>query len=117
MATTLESAVNGPSGLKLADLPQGYKYANLEDSSSNNFDENYMDNGSFRLDFEGVRNEAIIGGYIKCDGPSNEEVAGKLGGGTHTKSKKKNGRCYDMGVRFNGKEVRVRKEFPHPEMQ
>jgi hypothetical protein len=84
-----------------------------------NVNPDHKSNGSFRENFKrGNRdlNSVLIGGYIKADGPADEEISGKLGGGRHTDSDNgKAGRCYDIGLRLNGSGVRIRKENPHPD--
>lgn len=74
-------------------------------------------NGSFRENF--VRqnadlNSVVIGGYIKCDGPDDEEISCKLGGGVHTSSDSgKAGRCYEINIPLDGNSIYVYKENPH----
>src|SRR5215204_3465271 len=53
-----------------------------------------------------------VGGYFKIkDG--NDEVSIKIFGGEHDKEKPELARCYDIGIDFDGKEVRLRTEHEH----
>lgn len=100
-----------PDGIKLATLPTGYTYGEHNTSPH----ENFQSNGSFRLD-KGVQpplNMVNLAVYLNLSSGS-DEISGKLSGGTHTDSKAKNGRCYDIGVNQDGSRVRTRKENPHP---
>jgi hypothetical protein len=76
-------------------------------------------NGSFREYFEGIErdlNSVMIGGYFKVDGPDDEEISAKLGGGQHSPSEGgKAGRCYEINVTLDGNNVVVYKEDPHGE--
>jgi len=101
-----------PDGITLVTLPSGYSYSN----QYTNFHENFQSNGSFRLDV-GVQpqlNELNLTFYLNLSSGS-DEISSKLSGGTHTDSKAKNGRCYDIGLNQDGKRVRIRKENPHPD--
>jgi hypothetical protein len=100
-----------PDGIKLVELPAGYKYAEQHTS----FHENFQSNGSFRLDC-GVQpqlNELNLTFSLNLSSGS-DEISSKLSGGTHTDSKPKDGRCYDIGINQAGDRVRIRKEDPHP---
>ena len=100
-----------PDGIKLVELPAGYKYSDQH----TNFHENFQSNGSFRLDC-GVQpelNELNLTFSLNLTSGS-DEISSKLSGGTHTDSKPKNGRCYDIGINQAGDRVRIRKEDPHP---
>ena len=100
-----------PDGIKLVELPAGYTYGDQH----TNFKENFQSNGSFRLDC-GVQpqmNQCNLTFYLNLSSGS-DEISSKLSGGTHTDSKPKNGRCYDIGLNQDGKRVRIRKEDPHP---
>jgi hypothetical protein len=100
-----------PDGIKLVQLPTGYKYSDQH----TNFHENFQSNGSFRLDC-GVQpelNELNLTFSLNLTSGS-DEISSKLSGGTHTDSKPKNGRCYDIGINQAGDRVRIRKEDPHP---
>ena len=81
-------------------------------------------NGSFREYFtrpehEGHEhvhdlNSVMIGGYFKVDGPDDEEISAKLGGGAHSSSEGgKAGRCYEINLTLDGNNVVVYKEDPH----
>lgn len=101
-----------PDGIKLVELPAGRTYGDQH----TNFHENFQSNGSFRLDV-GVQpelNELNLTFYLNLSSGS-DEISSKLSGGTHTDSKAKNGRCYDIGLNQDGKRVRIRKEDPHPD--
>jgi hypothetical protein len=101
-----------PDGIKLAELPTGYTYG--EDHQDPN--ENFKSDGSFRLD-KGVQpqlDQVNLVIYLNLSSGS-DEISGKLSGGTHTDSKAKNGRCYDVGINQAGDRVRIRKEDPHPD--
>lgn len=100
-----------PDGIQLVELPAGYTYGDQH----TNFHENFQSNGSFRLDC-GVQpqlNELNLTFYLNLSSGS-DEISSKLSGGTHTDSKAKNGRCYDIGLNQDGSRVRIRKEDPHP---
>lgn len=100
-----------PDGIKLVELPTGYSYSDQHTG----FHENFQSNGSFRLDV-GVQpqlNELNLTFYLNLSSGS-DEISSKLSGGTHTDSKAKNGRCYDIGLNQDGSRVRIRKEDPHP---
>lgn len=100
-----------PDGIKLVELPAGYSYSDQH----TNFNENFKSDGSFRLDC-GVQpqlNELNLTFYLNLSSGS-DEISSKLSGGTHTDSKAKNGRCYDIGLNQDGSRVRIRKEDPHP---
>lgn len=100
-----------PDGINMAALPTGYSYGEHNTSPH----ENFQSNGSFRLD-KGVQpplNMVNLIVYLNLSSGS-DEISGKLSGGTHTDSKAKNGRCYDIGVNQAGDRVRTRKENPHP---
>lgn len=74
-------------------------------------------NGSFRENFlrqDKDLNSVVIGGYIKCDGPDDEEISCKLGGGVHSSSDGgKAGRCYEINIPLDGNSVYIYKEDPH----
>ena len=100
-----------PDGIKLVELPAGYSYSDQHTS----FHENFKSDGSFRLDC-GVQpqlNELNLTFSLNLSSGS-DEISSKLSGGTHTDSKPKNGRCYDIGLNQAGDRVRIRKEDPHP---
>jgi hypothetical protein len=100
-----------PDGIKLVELPAGYNYG----QQYTGFHENFQSNGSFRLDV-GVQpqlNELNLTFALNLSSGS-DEISSKLSGGTHTDSKAKNGRCYDIGLNQGGDRVRIRKEDPHP---
>ena len=100
-----------PDGIQLVELPAGRTYGDQH----TNFHENFQSNGSFRLDC-GVQpqlDELNLTFYLNLSSGS-DEISSKLSGGTHTDSKAKNGRCYDIGLNQDGKRVRIRKEDPHP---
>ena len=100
-----------PDGIMLVELPAGRTYSDQH----TNFHENFQSNGSFRLDC-GVQpqlDELNLTFYLNLSSGS-DEISSKLSGGTHTDSKAKNGRCYDIGLNQDGKRVRIRKEDPHP---
>jgi hypothetical protein len=101
-----------PDGITLVELPAGLKYGDQH----TNFHENFQSNGSFRLDC-GVQpqmNECNLTFSLNLSSGS-DEISSKLSGGTHTDSKAKNGRCYDIGINQAGDRVRIRKEDPHPD--
>jgi hypothetical protein len=79
--------------------------------------EDHKANGSFREYFERIDkdlNSVMIGGYIKCDGPDDEEISAKLGGGKHSPSDGgKAGRCYEINITLDGFKCIVYKEDPH----
>lgn len=100
-----------PDGIKLVELPAGFVYGDQH----TNFHENFQSNGSFRLDC-GIQPQADqlnLTFALDLTGGS-DEISSKLSGGTHTDSKPKNGRCYDIGIEQGGGRVRIRKEDPHP---
>lgn len=74
-------------------------------------------NGSFRENFLRQTqdlNSVVIGGYVKCDGPDDEEISAKLGGGVHSPSDGgKAGRCYEINIPLEGNSINVLKEDPH----
>ena len=74
-------------------------------------------NGSFREYFNRTDhdlNNVMIGGYFKVDGPDDEEISAKLGGGIHSPSDGgKAGRCYEINITLDGNSVVVYKEDPH----
>lgn len=101
-----------PDGIHLVQLPTGYTYG----QQYTNFHENFQSNGSFRLDV-GVQpqlDQLNLTFSLNLSSGS-DEISSKLSGGTHTDSKAKNGRCYDIGLNQDGKRVRIRKENPHPD--
>jgi hypothetical protein len=101
-----------PDGIKLVELPAGFVYADQH----TNFHENFQSNGSFRLDC-GVQpqmDQCNLTFSLNLSSGS-DEISSKLSGGTHTDSKPKNGRCYDIGINQAGDRVRIRKEDPHPD--
>lgn len=101
-----------PDGIQLVELPAGRTYGDQH----TNFKENFKSDGSFRLDC-GVQpqlDELNLTFYLNLSSGS-DEISSKLSGGTHTDSKAKNGRCYDIGLNQDGKRVRIRKENPHPD--
>ncbi len=102
-------------GIKLPSLPTtSYSY----DPINYYIEPDHRPNGSFREHFSrGDRdlNSVLIGGYIKCEGPTDEEISGQLGGGRHSESDGgKAGRCYDIRIKIGGTGITVRKENPHP---
>jgi len=74
-------------------------------------------NGSFREYFDRVvhdMNSVMVGGYLKVDGPDDEEISAKLGGGVHSSSDGGiAGRCYEINITLDGYHVVVYKENPH----
>ena len=101
-----------PDGITLVELPSGFKYGDQH----TNFHENFQSNGSFRLDC-GVQpqmDQCNLTFSLNLSSGS-DEISSKLSGGTHTDSKAKNGRCYDIGINQAGDRVRIRKEDPHPD--
>lgn len=74
-------------------------------------------NGSFRENFLRQTkdlNSVVVGGYVLCDGPDDEEISGKVGGGMHTSSDGgKGGRCYEINIPLDGNSVYIYKEDPH----
>lgn len=101
-------------GIKLPSLPTtSYSY----DPIMYTYNIDHKANGSFRETFKrGDRdlNSVLIGGYIKCEGPNDEEISGKLGGGRQSNSDNgKAGRCYVISIRIGGSGIRIRKENPH----
>jgi hypothetical protein len=55
-----------------------------------------------------------MGGYIQVDGPDDEEISGKVGGGIHTSSDGgKGGRCYEINIPLDGQSIYIYKEDPH----
>lgn len=103
-------------GIRLPSLPTtSYSY----DPIVYNWNEDHKSNGSFRENWDRYENRdlnsVIVGGYIKCDGPADEEISCKLGGGRQSDSDNgKAGRCYIIGTSLDGSRVRIRKENPHP---
>lgn len=95
------------NGVAYLPLPNGFDYG----KESLKPKENFRPDGSYRLDFPGVRPMVAIGGYLKTGGPASEEDACKLLG-THS-SKNKNSGSYVVGITLDGKRVRLRKEI-HP---
>ena len=71
--------------------------------------ENFRDDGSYRLDFNGERDSVCVGAYMNVAGPKDEEFAGKLLG-THSNHGKNSG-SYVIGIRLDGEKVRLRKEI------
>ena len=100
-----------PGGVNLVALPSGYTYG----EHHTNFKENFQSNGSFRLDCgaQPQLNQLNLSFALNLSSGS-DEISSKLSGGTHTDSKAKNGRCYDIGLAQAGNRVRIRKEDPHP---
>jgi hypothetical protein len=79
--------------------------------------ENFKSNGSMRHDFEGTTevNQCVIG-YFFVDGPDDEEISAKLGGGPHTDSHKTWADTHDVAItNFAGDRARVRWEATHPQ--
>jgi len=59
-------------------------------------------------------NSVVFGGYVLCDGPDDEEISAKLGGGVHSASDGgKAGRCYEINIPLDGASVYIYKEDPH----
>ena len=59
-------------------------------------------------------NSVMVGGYFNVDGPDDEEISAKLGGGLHSSSDGgKAGRCYEINITLDGNSVVVYKEDPH----
>jgi hypothetical protein len=85
-------------------------YTNVPEHKANgSFREHFMRNG---MDL----NCAVVGGYILTDGPDDEEITIKLGGGTQTDSDTGiSGRCYDIGLNLAGTKIKLRKESRHAE--
>jgi hypothetical protein len=80
---------------------------------------NFKSNGSMRHDFEGTpdENQAVVG-YFKVDGPDDEEISAKLGGGPHSEDDPEWADCYDIGIiDFKGTSSRLRFEATHPSYQ
>jgi hypothetical protein len=78
---------------------------------------NFKSNGSMRHDFENTpdENQAVVG-YFKVDGPDDEEISAKLGGGPHNDDDPDWADCYDIGIiDFIGTSSRLRFEKTHPD--
>lgn len=79
--------------------------------------ENFKSNGSMRHDFEGTpeENQCLVG-YFVVDGPDDEEISAKLGGGPHTDDHETWADTHDLGIAtFAGDRSRIRWEATHPE--
>ncbi len=90
-------------------------------SETHTFTRNFRDDGSMRLDV----NPQDMGGkwrpdtemvvFLKVSGKNDkEEVSAKTVGGPHNDENPDWGRCYDIGVSFDAKRVRLRQELRHP---
>lgn len=101
-------------GIKIPSLPHDSYTLDPINYTTNSV---HKGNGSFRENFfktERDLNNVVIGGYVKCDGPDDEEISCKLGGGTHTSSDSgKSGRCYEINITLDGNSINVLKENPH----
>ena len=58
-------------------------------------------------------NSFDIGLYANIDSDDDDEVSFKTYGGTHDKNNPKFCRCYDVGIQFDGRQVRLRTEHEH----
>ena len=58
-------------------------------------------------------NSFDIGLYANIDSDDDYEVSFKTYGGTHDKNNPKFCRCYDVGIQFDGRQVRLRTEHEH----
>lgn len=78
---------------------------------------NFKSNGSMRHDFENAPDEnQVVVGYFKVDGPDDEEISAKLGGGPHGDDNPDWADCYDIGIiDFAGTSSRLRFEKSHPD--
>ena len=102
------------NGIILPSLPhETYSLDPLDYSNQ----ADHKGNGSFREHFlRGSKdlNSVMIGGYVLCDGPDDEEISCKLGGGIHSSSDGgKAGRCYEINIPLDGNSIYVYKEEPH----
>lgn len=108
------SAGTTTDGIILPSLP--HEVYSL-DAIDYNEQPDHKGNGSFREHFlRGNKdlNSVMIGGYLKVDGPDDEEISAKLGGGIHSSSDKgKAGRCYEINLALDGLSINVLKEDPH----
>jgi len=102
------------NGIKIPSLP--YDSYTL-DPINYTVESKHKANGSFRENFLRQTkdlNSVVVGGYVKCDGPDDEEISGKVGGGMHTSSDGgKGGRCYEINISLDGNNVNILKEDPH----
>ena len=112
------SCTSGPptdqNGVAYIDLP-GFTY----EGGIERFDwrENFKSNGSMRHDFEGTpeENQCLVG-YFVVDGPDDEEISAKLGGGPHTDDHETWADTHDLAIaNFAGDRSRIRWEATHPE--
>jgi hypothetical protein len=112
------SCGGGPSvdknGVAYVALP-GFSYV----GGKERFDwkENFKSNGSMRHDFSGTAegNQCALG-YFVVEGPNDEELSIKLGGGPHNDDNPEYADTYDFGVtNFAGNKSRLRFEKTHPD--
>lgn len=92
-------------------------------SLNETFSRNFRTDGSMRLDVEQKdmggkwRPDKEIVVFLKVSGKNpKEEVSAKLDGGPHNDKNPELGRCYDIGVSFDAKRLRLRVEDKHPHM-
>lgn len=101
-------------GIKIPSLP--YDSYTL-DTIDHTVQSVHKANGSFRENFLRQTkdlNSVVVGGYVQCDGPDDEEISAKLGGGVHSTSNGgKAGRCYEINIPLDGNSVYIYKEDPH----
>lgn len=102
------------NGVAYLALP-GFSYSGGIERSD--WTENFKSNGSMRHDFEGATegNQCVLG-YFVVDGPGDEEISAKLGGGPHNDDHASWADTHDLGiVNFAGDEARLRFEEEHPD--
>lgn len=110
----------GPSadrnGVAYVEIP-GFTY----EGGIERFDwsENFQGGGSMRHDFESTPegNQCVLG-YFVVDGPDDEEISAKLGGGPHNDDDPEWADTHDLGlINFIGDRARVRWEETHPDYE
>ncbi|MEJ7730574.1 MAG: discoidin domain-containing protein [Polyangiaceae bacterium] len=105
---------NDKNGVSYVSLP-GFTYVGGEERFD--WTENFKSNGSMRHDFEGTAegNQCAVG-YFIVEGPNDEELSIKLGGGPHSDDNPEYADTYDLGVvNFAGNRSRLRFEETHPD--
>jgi hypothetical protein len=72
---------------------------------------------SLRFDFKGTKpaTSIIVGGLLNINSSANDDISWKLEGAQHSDSAPECGRCNDLGLSYDGKQLRFRKETKHPD--
>ena len=93
-------------------------------SQNTTFSRNFRTDGSMRMDVEKKdmggkwRPDKEVVVFLKVSGKNpKEEVSGKFDGGPHNDKNPELARCYDVGVSFDMKRLRLRKEMKHPDYE